>query len=398
MTAQSSTESVMIDGPTWRRGRIQLLAVGSIAIVCCFGAFFVEPRRLLFSYLTAVLFFVTLGWGAMFFVCMHHLTGAVWAVSLRRLMEGVMMTLLPAAIAFVPLLFGLSELYEWTHSDVVAADALLSEKRGYLNQPFFLFRTLVYFGVWGVGALLLYRRSVEQDRASGGDRHEDVGRWSGPILIATFVTVTFASFDWLMSLEPHWYSAVFGVYVYSGSVVGFVAVLILIVQACHAGGKLREIVHVEHQHDLGRWLFALTTFWAYIAFSQYLLIWYANIPEETVWFQKRLEDGWRVVAQVLVIGHFAVPFFVLMSRRAKRNQRVLVLTAGWVLLMHYLDLYWIIMPAMTSSAWFHWSDAAALVAIGGVVGSGVWWLFRDRPLVAVGDSRLAESVALRRAE
>ena len=396
--AQSPGESVMINGPTWRQGWIGLLVIGGVAIVCCLVAVFAEPRRLFFSYLTALLFFVTIGWGAMFFVCMHHLTGALWTVSLRRLMEGIMMTLLPAALAFVPLLFGLSELYEWTHSEVVEADALLSEKRGYLNQPFFLFRTLVYFSVWGTGSLLLYRRSVEQDRASDSDRHVDVGRWSGPILIATFVTVTFASFDWVMSLEPHWYSAVFGVYVYSGSVVGFVAVLILVVQACHASGKLREFVHVEHQHDLGRWLFALTVFWAYIAFSQYLLIWYANIPEETVWFQKRLEDGWRVVAQVLVAGHFAVPFFVLMSRRAKRNQRVLMLTAGWVLLMHYLDLYWIIMPALTSSAVFHWSDAAALLAIGGIVGSGVWWLFRDRPLVAVGDGRLVESVGLRRTE
>ena len=395
---QSFAESVMIDGPTWRRGWIRLLAVGGVAILCCLGALFDEPQRLIFSYLTALLFFVTIGWGAMFFVCMHHLTGAVWTVSLRRLMEGGMMTLFPAALAFVPLLFGLSELYEWTDSDVVAADALLSEKRGYLNQPFFLFRTLAYFGVWGTGALWLYRRSVEQDRASGSDRHEDVGRWSGPILITTFVTVTFASFDWLMSLEPHWYSAVFGVYFYSGSVVGFVAVLILVVQACHAGGKLREMVHVEHQHDLGRWLFALTMFWAYIAFSQYLLIWYANVPEETVWFQKRLESDWRVVAQVLVIGHFGVPFFVLMSRLAKRNQRVLFLTAGWVLLMHYLDLYWIIMPVLTSSSAFHWSDVAAFVAIGCVVGSGVWWLFRERPLVPVGDVRLAESVDLRRAD
>ena len=392
-----SDPALMIPDPAWRQGCRLALGLAGLALAACMIGLFIQPRRVIFSYLTAVTFFVTIGWGAVFFVCLHHLTGALWSVSVRRLMEGVMVTLPAAALAFLPLAFGLSALYEWTHQEVVAADALLAEKSAYLNTPFFLLRAVVYFTVWTIGSLLFYRRSLDQDRGPDGRGVEAAVRWSGPFLLATFVTVTFASFDWLMSLEAHWYSTVFGVYVYSGSAVGFVAALILIVEAFHRGGKLRDVITVEHQHDLARWLFTLTAFWAYIAFSQYMLIWYANIPEETVWFQRRLAGGWRTVALALVVGHFIVPFLVLMSRSAKRNRTVLTATAALVLGMHYVDLYWIVMPVLTPAATPHWIDAAALVAVGGVVAAGFWWGLRERPLAPVGDPRLAESAALRRA-
>ena len=392
-----SDPGLVIGDRVWQQGRRFALGLAGFALVVCVAGLLDEPRRVVFSYLTAVTFFVTIGWGAVFFVCLHHLTGALWSVSVRRLMEGVMITLPAAALAFLPLAFGLSELYEWTHHEVVAADALLAEKSVYLNTPFFLLRTVVYFTVWTIGSLLFYRQSIAQDRDPHGRGVADSVRWSGPFLLATFVTVTFASFDWLMSLEAHWYSTVFGVYIYSGSAVGFVAALILIVEAFHRSGKLRDVIGVEHQHDLARWLFTLTAFWAYIAFSQYMLIWYANLPEETVWFQRRLAGGWRTVALALVVGHFVVPFLVLMSRAAKRNRTVLTVTAALVLVMHYVDLYWIVMPVLTPAATPYWTDAAALVAVGSVVTAAFWWGLRERPLAPVGDPRLAESAALRRA-
>ena len=392
-----SDRPLVITDQAYQRGRLFVLGLGGIAIVACIAGYFGQPRRVLFSYLTALTFFVTIGWGAVFFVCMHHLTGALWSVSVRRLMEGVMMTLPAAALAFIPLAFGLSELYEWTHGEVVDADPLLAWKSAYLNTPFFLLRTVAYFAVWTIGSLLFYRWSVDQDRAPKGRSVTDAVRWSGPFLIATFITVTFASFDWLMSLEAHWYSTVFGVYIYSGSAAGFVAALILIVEAFHRSGKLRDVISVEHQHDLARWLFTLTAFWAYIAFSQYMLIWYANIPEETVWFESRLAGGWRNVALALVVGHFITPFLVLMSRSAKRNRTVLTATAALVIVMHYLDLYWIVMPVLTPVATPHWTDAAVLVAVGSVVTAAFWWVLRECPLAPIGDPRLAESAALRRA-
>ena len=175
------------------------------------------------------------------------------------------------------------------------------------------------------------------------------------------VTVTMASVDWLMSLDPHWYSTIFGVYVFSGGALAFVAALTLILLALRRAGVLAAAVTVEHYHDLGKWLFALTVFWAYIAFSQYMLIWYANLPEETIWFKHRLEGNWIWVSGTLLVGRFMLPFMALLSRAAKRNLKVLGFMSVWMLAMHYLDLYWMVMPTLHRHGFhLHWLDAATL--------------------------------------
>jgi hypothetical protein len=207
------------------------------------------------------------------------------------------------------------------------------------------------------------------------------------------VTVALAGFDWLMSLDPHWYSTMFGVYVYSGAALAFIAALTLILLAFRQAGVLLMSVNHEHYHDLGKWLFALTVFWAYIAFSQYMLIWYANLPEETAWFRDRLVGSWRGVSALLVVGHFLVPFFVLISRAAKRRLALLGAAAAWVLFMHYTDLYWIAMPIFSKRGVTpHWIDLATLAAVGGSFALAFWSRLGAHPLAPVNDIRFEKAL------
>jgi hypothetical protein len=217
-----------------------------------------------------------------------------------------------------------------------------------------------------------------------------VSGW-GMLLLA--LTSTYAAFDWLMSLDYRWYSTMYGVYFWAGSIVASLAALTLTVVILHAAGWLRGAITEEHLHDLGKLLFAFVVFWAYIAFSQYLLIWYANISDETPWYIVRLQDNWRWVTIALMVGHFAVPFFVLLSRRSKRSWIVLGCVSGWILAFHYLDLYWLVMPACDpNNALPHWLDIVWLFAFLGVVTLGVLFGMRTSALVPIRDPRLTESL------
>jgi hypothetical protein len=374
-----------IDYGLWRRGRnvLALLAAGGWA--ACAVAFRLDAVRFHASYLVAYAFFLTLALGALFFVMLQHVTGAAWSVTMRRMAENAMITIPLGAALFVPIALGLPSLYEWARPEAVAADPVLQGKAAFLNPQFFLFRTALYFALWSLWAWKLYRNSV---RGTGLAACQSSQRWSAPGILMLTVTVALASFDWLMSLDPHWYSTMFGVYVYSGAALAFIAALILILLAFRQAGVLRDSVNHEHYHDLGKWLFALTVFWAYIAFSQYMLIWYANLPEETAWFRDRLVGSWRGVSVLLVVGHFLVPFFVLISRAAKRKLGVLAAAAAWVLFMQYTDLYWIAMPIFSKKGVTpHWIDLAALAAVGGSFALVFWWRLRAHALAPVDDIR-----------
>ncbi|HXN47379.1 MAG TPA: hypothetical protein VN893_12110 [Bryobacteraceae bacterium] len=383
-------DSYTIDVRLWRRGRNVLASIAACGWVACALAFRLDPARFHASYLVAYAFFLTLTLGALFFVMLQHLTGAAWSVTMRRMAENAMV-LLPLGVAlFVPIALGLPSLYEWARPEAVAADPILQGKAAFLNPRFFLVRTAFYFALWSLWAWKLYRNSV---RGTGLRACQSSQRWSAPGMIMLTVTVAMASFDWLMSLDPHWYSTMFGVYVYSGAALAFIAALILILLALRGADVLRYSVNHEHYHDLGKWLFALTVFWAYIAFSQYMLIWYANLPEETAWFRDRLVGSWRGVSMLLVVGHFLVPFFVLISRAAKRKLGLLAAAAAWVLFMQYTDLYWIAMPIFSKSGVTpHWIDLAALAAVGGTFALAFWWRLRAHPLAPVNDIRFEKAL------
>ena len=371
------------------------LIVGIVGLLIAASGFFVDRQQFFFSYLTAFSFWVTITLGGLFFTLIHNVTHAMWSTALRRILEAIMMTIPVMALLTIPVLLGIHDLYHWSHADVVAGDALLQKKSAYLNIPFFVIRTVFYFAVWFLLARGLYKISIQQDESFDPEQAEKLRRRSAPGLLLFALTITFASFDWLMSLDPHWYSTIFGVYIFAGSFLAAIAVTVLIISSLHKRNILNDTITIEHYHDLGKFLFSFTVFWGYMAFSQYFLIWYANIPEETIWFRHRWEGSWKVITLVLVFGHFLIPFLALMTRAAKRSVNFMNFMAYWILAMHFIDLYWIILPTFHHHG-IHvsWMDAAALAGIGGIFVSFFWRQYLKGALVPVNDRKLAESIKL----
>ncbi len=346
------------------------------------------------SWLVGSLFVLSVALGGLFFVLLQHATQAGWSVVVRRLAENAMATLPYLALLFAPLLLlGMGDLFHWSHADAVASDPLLAHKRAYLNVPFFVLRTLVYFAVWSGLAIRFGRLSRLQDSTGDHEITRRLRRASAPGLLLFALTVTFASFDWLMSLDPHWYSTIFGVYFFSGAMVAIFAFLALVTIAARRAGLLVEVISTEHLHDLGKLLFAFVAFWAYIGFSQFFLIWYSNLPEETVFFAVRLNGSWRAATLLLALGHFVVPFFFLLPRTIKRNTAALAAAAGWLLFMHLLDLHWLVMPNLHPEGMgLSLLDGTTLIGSVGVFIAAFGWSLRRQALVPLGDPRLPESL------
>lgn len=375
------------------------LGVGVAAIALSLGLAAASPgglRRWFFAYLVNYAFFLTIAVGGLFFVIVQHLTRAGWSVVVRRLAEGFAATLPYLALLFLPVLIGAREIYHWGHAANLAHDKLLQWKAPYLNVPFFGARWVVYFLVWGLSSWYFLRLSAAQDRTGDPGLTRKMGRTAAVTVIPFALCVTFAAFDLLMSLDPHWISSVFGVYFFAGSAVAVMAALALAVIGLQKTGRIVHAVTREHLQDVGKLLFAFTVFWAYIAFSQFMLIWYANIPEETGWFLRRQRGGWGILAVVLIFGHFFIPFLGLISRAAKRNRQVLAFFAAWLLVMHYIDLYWVAMPEYNRTApGLPFSPLGPLLFVGllGLFVAGAAWRLRACDLVPRQDPRLAESLA-----
>ena len=365
-------------------------------------------ERFLFTYLHNYLFFLSLAHGALFFVLVHHLTRAGWSVTVRRIAEVMAATLWPTfALLFIPILvavwLGGGLVFPWTDPAYVAANPVVHHKIGYFNAPwnreitlplFFTLRAVIYFAVWGYVANSFYRRSVAQDATGDPAISKPFEGRSAWGVLLVFLTVTFASIDWAMSLEPTWFSTMFGVYYIAGCAVSFFAVLWVIVYVLQSRNVLVDAVTVEHQHDIGKYLFGFIVFWAYITFCQFLLIWYGDIPEETHWFLTRQQNGWQWIGLLLIVGHFVIPFLGTMSRHVKRNRKALLFWCVWILVMHWFDLYFIVMPqAAPGGLPFGLIDVFAFLGIGGLVTAGLVRAAADNPLVPVGDPRLAESLA-----
>jgi hypothetical protein len=393
--AEAITDAVHIG----RRGSVWVW-VALVAGVVGLGVSFVLGRaseeatqQLLRSYLVAYMYFLGLGMGGLFFVMVTHLTRAGWSVALRRLAEAVSFAIVPMAVLLVPILLGIHDLYEWSHESEVAGDALLEHKAPYLNTTFFVWRLIGYFAVWVVLTVYFVRRSLQQDRTGDARLTLEMEKVSAPGMILYALTLTFAVFDLLMSLYPHWYSTIFGLYYWSGAVVGFFALLAMLLFALQRVGLLRGVVSGEHYHDVGKLIFAFVVFWAYMAVSQYLLIWYGNIPEETVWYLRRQTGQWTWVSVLLIVGHFFVPFLALMSRHPKRRPVTLVIAAAWVLIVHWWDVYWLVMPEWSPETLpLGLYDVTCFVGVGGVFLAAVLFRLTRSPLIPVKDPRLHESL------
>jgi hypothetical protein len=385
-------------GHPWNRLPVIGAACALLGAVACAALGAGNPKQFFFSWLVSFLFFLSLGLGAIFFVLIQYAAQGGWGIVLRRIGETAFATLPVMAALFVPLLFGLPLVYEWSVPGAAEHDALLRWKAPYLNVPFFLIRAALYFGCWSFIAVIYYTRSRGQDATGDPLVSARLRRFAGPSIIALAVTQTFASVDWIMSLTPHWYSTIFGVYFFAGSFVGFIALLSVAAVAMRRAGLLDTVISAEHLHDIGKLLFGFTAFWAYIAFSQFFLIWYANLPEETTWYRARLEGSWRIVSIVLMVGHFAAPFFYLMGRAVKRRGWTLAAGGAWLLGMHFLDLYWQVMPTLHPEGLRpSLLDLAALVTVGGCFVAAAGWLLRRQALVPLRDPRLPESLAFENA-
>jgi hypothetical protein len=371
------------------------LLAGGIALAACAAGGFFAPEQFFRSYLFAFLFWAGVALGCMAVGMLHHVTGGAWGLAIRRPLEAGMRTLPLVALLFLPIALGLGRIYEWAHPEAVAADPILRHKSLYLNVPFFLGRAAVYFGAWLVLAHYLNRWSVEQDTTGNRSIARRLQLLSSAGLVLYGLTVTFASIDWAMSLEPHWFSTMYGVLFIAGQGLSAFAFIVVVLVLISGGSPLAQFVEAKHYHDLGKLMLAFVMFWAYVSFSQYLIIWAGNLPEEIPWYLRRLEGGWGWVGAALVILHFALPFFMLLPASANRNPRILLGVAGLILFMRLVDLFWLTRPAFAQEGGFHlhWMDLLAPVGIGGVWLSHFFRQLGKRPLLPVNDPEMQEALA-----
>jgi hypothetical protein len=375
----------------WDLMQKRSLAVGLIAAVLCTGGALIFPPSFFRAYLSAYIFWIGIPVGCLALLMLHHLVGGRWGFMIQRVLEAAIQTLPLMALLFIPLFFGFSDLYPWARTEVVAADPLLQQKAAYLNIPFFAARTVVYFAVWIVLGRLLVTWSLQQDRTADDTLTLRLQRLSGPGLVLYGLTVSFAAIDWIMSLEPKWYSTIFGMIFMVSFGLAALALAILATRFLASEKPLSQVVLPDRWHDLGNLLLALVMFWAYLNFSQFLLIWSENLAEEIPWYLHRIGGGWEWVAIALMLFQFALPFVLLLSRNTKRNSQTLAVVAGAILFMHWLDTLWMVAPSFYPARFhIHWLDIAALVGVGGLWLAAFIGYLKARSLVPLHDPRFTE--------
>lgn len=352
--------------PDLERIRTRSLVVGCVSLTICFTGALFAHGPFLESYLVAFLFWLGIGLGCLAIAMLYHLTGGRWGAVIRRILESGMHTLRWMWLLFLPLLVGVQRLYPWARSGA-SSDSILQHQHVYLNIPFFAIRAVIYFAVWNVLAYYLERWSADEDRngSSAVDRRFQL--LSGPGLVAYALTMTFASIDWAMSLDAHWYSTIYGMMFLTGQALSAFAFAIPVLAFFVRRRTLDGIVSPNHFHDLGNLMLTFVMLWAYLSFSQFLIIWAGDLHEEIPWYLRRTQHGWQWFAMILIVLHFVLPFALLLSRRIKRNMTSLTWIAIAVVIMTYVDLYWLIAPSFFSSqVAIHWSVIAATAGIGGV--------------------------------
>jgi hypothetical protein len=374
--------------------RAAVAATVAGALVCIVGLI-VDPRRIAAAYLVAYVAVLAVGLGALAMIMIARVTAATWFVALRRQAEQVVAVLPVLAILFVPVVVALGTLYPWTHPSLLADELRrrVEAKSAYLNPTSFVVRAVVYWAIWLVLGEMLRRASLAEEAGSPGIRRRTYVLSAVGLPLFALAT-SFASFDWMMSLAPAWYSTIYGVDYFAGGMVGALALLALLVARAHHRGELTDGVSHQHLHALGKLLLTFVLFWVYIGFSQLIVIWSAEIPVEAAWYRVRMNGGWWWLGAVLVAGHFAIPFLALLFRAVKRSVVAMTILGVLLLAMHYVDVYWIVMPdaGFTPAIWF---DAGALLFIGGA--ASCTWALRRRgeASLPLGDPLLAASLDYR---
>lgn len=367
----------------WQR---RALIVGVVFTALLIIGFVLDRQQFFHSYLFAFSFWAGISVGSLALLMLQHMTGGGWGLVIRRVLEAATQTLPLIVLLFIPIIAGAHWIYSWTHPEEVQKHAPLQVKAGYLSLPFFTVRAAIYFAIWILLAYLLTRWSRLQDQTVDRQYTKKMRVLSGPGMILLVFTVTFASIDWFMSLDPLWYSTIFGFIFVAAWALSALAFVIAVMACLVREEPMESFVAQLHFHDLGKLLLALVMLWTYFSFSQYLIIWSADLPEETRWYTPRTSGGWGVIALLVVLFHFAFPFLFLLSRSFKRNARKLVVVAVLILVMRLFDLFWTIAPTWTHEH-FHvsWMDVVAPIAMGGLWLAMFCWALTKRPLVPIND-------------
>jgi hypothetical protein len=361
------------DAPELARLQQRALILGIAGLVAAAVGAALNLEQFYRSWLIGFLFCLGLTLGSLGLLMLQHLSGGQWGLVSRRVFEAAARTLPLLALLFIPIVIGIPSVFEWSHTDVVANDPVLRQKAPFLNTGFFIGRAVAYFAFWILCAYLLTTWSAKQDEGSVAVTAADSIRFrtvSAPGLLFLVLTITFASVDWVMSLDPHWYSTIFGLLTVAGQGLSALAFAIAVLSLLAAAPPLSRYLAPRHFHDLGKLMLAFVMLWAYLAFSQFLIIWSGNLPEEIPWYVERLRGTWGAVAIVLVLGHFALPFLLLLSRDLKRNRGLLAKVAVFVIAMRLVDLIWLVAPNFEHHGFpLHWMDVVLPLGLLGI------WLF-----------------------
>jgi len=380
LDAQLTTE---LD-PTLRKS----VAVGGTALVLCLAGAFADRQQFFLSYLTAFAFWLGVPLGCLGILMIHQLVGGTWGFVIQRALESSIKTFPVMALLFVPLLFGLPELFLWARPEAVAHDPLLQQKAAYLNVPAFVARAVLYFAVWIVLGSLLARWSKAQDRNGDPALTQRLQTLSGPGLILYGLTVTFSAIDWLMSLEPRWFSTIFGMIFMVSHGLAALSLIILVSCLLSRREPLASVMAPWVLNDLGNLLLAFVMLWAYLSFSQFLLVWMENLQHEIPWYLHRTNGGWGAVAAALIALQFALPFVLLLSRTVKRKAAALCAVALGIALMHQIEILWFVAPTFYPGGFsIHWTALPASIGVGGVWLSAFLSELKKRPMLPHGDPR-----------
>jgi hypothetical protein len=365
----------------------RLALIGGILLGVCVAGGLRDSGQFFRSYLVAFLFWIGITLGCLALLMVQHLTGGNWALVIRRILEAGSRTLLLMAVAVLPLLAGMKTLYTWSRPG--QSDPVILVKHLYLNSGFFIARTIFYFACWFLLAHLLNKWSREEDAGGNASLWARMEGLSGGGLVLYGLTVTFASVDWVMSLEPRWYSTIYGLLFMVGQALAALAFSITVLIWLSDRGPLSEAVRPSYFQDLGSFLLAFVMLWAYLEFSQFLIIWGGNLSEEIPWYIRRMQGTWGRIGLLLVLLNFALPFFLLLFRNVKRRTVSLLFVAGLVLLMRLVDMYWMVLPAFGGgNARLTWMNVVLPFGMGGIWFAYFTWQLRQLPILPVHDPRI----------
>ncbi len=379
--------------PYLNRIQISALIIGIITLLLSLFGAFANTQQFYQSYLFSFLFWLGLSLGCLGWLGLHHLVGGGWGFAIQRLLEAGTRTLPLMALLFIPLYFGMHEIYVWSRPEIVANDAILLDKSIYLNIPFFWVRALVYFSTWFGFAFFLNKWSKMQDETGDVNLTRKMVRLCGPLLVFYVLTMTFASFDWGMSLEPHWFSTIYGFLFVVGQGLAAMAFMVIMAYTLSKREPLSRVFKPKHFHDYGNLMFAFILLWAYMSFSQFLIIWTGNLPEEIPWYLRRIKGGWEVLAVGLVLFHFIVPFFLLLMRFFKKRAELLFKIAIFMIFIRMVDLFWYIAPAFhPEKLTVNWLDIILPVSMGGIWLAYYIQQLKNRALIPLYDPRVKEAL------